>query len=270
MKDLTKIEQKQLRHLMQERKARLRLEREEEREEEAGAEAEDVSLRESLLRQIAKGVSQLVIVGAFGSPPLAFPTLDRLLILAQREELETLLCLNKIDLLKNRAEAERIARVYRKLDYAVMTTSAATGEGFAELRHKLEQKRSMLVGDCGVGKTALLKALDPYYEQKRTTRDLILSVNSGDQINCSIHEYKLVNATEVLEVNGVPLHEHLHLPHEEVHRYFPEFFAPSRECMADDCLHLREEDCGVKQAVEDGVIAKHRHESYMRIVEALR
>ncbi len=270
MKDLTKLEQKQMRHLMQERKERLRLEREEENGEEISAEAEDVSLRESMIRQIAKNVSQLVIVGSFGAPPPALSTLDRLLILAELEELEILLCLNKIDLLKNRGEAEKLARMYRKLNYPVVLTSATTGEGFAEFRHKMEQKHSVLAGDCGVGKTALLKALDPAYEQKQTTRTLNLIASEGEPCSCTIHAYKLAHATEALEVNGINLHEHLHLPKEEAHRYFPEFGEPMRDCMAEECLHIHEKDCGVMQAVEEGVIAKPRYESYVQIVGALR
>ncbi|MEK7728798.1 MAG: ribosome small subunit-dependent GTPase A [candidate division KSB1 bacterium] len=270
MKDLTKLEQKQLRHLKQERKERLRLEREEEREKELSAEIEDVSLRESMIRQITKNVSQLVVVGSFGAPPLAWDTLDRLLILAELEELEALVCLNKIDLLKNRGEAERVARVYRKLNYPVVLASAATGEGFSELRLKMEQKHSVVVGECGVGKTALLRALDPAYEQKRTRRDLNLTGSDGMSCSCTIYDYKLAHATEVMEVNGINLHEHVPLPQAEAHRYFPDFGEPSRECMAEGCLHIDEKDCGVMQAVAEGTIAKPRYASYVKIVATLR
>jgi ribosome biogenesis GTPase len=270
MKDLTKLEQKQLRHLMQERKERLRLEREEESDEDLNAEVEDVSLRESLIRQIAKNVSQLVIVGSFEAPQLDLPTLDRLLILAELEELETVLCLNKIDLLQNRGEGERIARLYRKLNYAVLLTSARTGEGFAEFRHKLEQKHSVLAGACGVGKTALLRALDPAYEQKQSVRRLALTTGAGENFSCTIHDYKLTHATEVTEVNGVDLHELVCVPHDEVQRYFAEFREPSRDCAEEGCLHIHEEDCGVMQAVAEGKIAKARHASYLQVVKGMR
>lgn len=271
MKDLTKIEQKQLRHLMQERKERLLQEREEEDgAAEAASEIEDTSLRESLIRQIAKGVSQLVVVAAFDAPPLVPERLDRMLIFAQLEELDVLLCLNKIDLLKNRAEAEKIARVYRKLDYPVLLTSASAGEGLVELRHNLEKKRSVLIGDRGVGKTSLLKAFDPHYEQKQAARQLSLTASNGNQVDCTMHHYKFAHATEMLEITGVAMHEHLQAAREEVHRYFPEFLAPARVCLSDDCLHLQEPDCGVKQAVEEGTIAGVRYQSYLKIVGALR
>lgn len=270
MKDLTKIEQKQLRHLMQERKERLQQERKEDGEEDNAAEIDDTSLRESLIRQIAKGVSQLVVVAAFETPRLVLQRLDRMLIFAQLEELEVVLCLNKIDLLKNRVEADKIARVYRKLEYPVLLTSAATGEGLTEVRHKLEKKRSVLMGECGVGKTTLLKAFDPNYAQKQAARQLGLTASHGRQFDCTIHHYKFAHATEVLEINGEALQEHLQLAAEEVHRYFPEFLAPSRVCISDDCLHLQESDCGVKQAVEDGAIAGFRYQSYLKIVKALR
>lgn len=270
MKDLTKLEQKRLRHLKQERKERLRFEQEEDGAEELSVEAEDVSLRESMMRQIHKNVAQLVIVGSFAEPALALDTLDRLLILAELEELEILLCLNKIDALKNRGEAEKIARLYRGLNYSVLLASAATGEGFADLRHKLEQKHSVFVGACGAGKTSLLRALDPAYEQKQTTRNLQLMNNDGETFACTIYDYKLAHATEVLEVNGIDLHEHLHLPKEEVRRYYAEFRAPSLECAVEDCLHIHEKDCGVMQAAADGAIARARYASYQKIFAAMR
>ncbi len=270
MKDLTKLEQKQLRHKMQERKERLRLERDDEFDDELNAEVEDVSLRESLLRQIAKNVSQLVIVAAFDAPRLDFSTLDRLLILAELEELEPVLCLNKSDLLANRGEGEKIARIYRKLNYPVIISSAHTGEGFAELRQHLEKKHSVLLGPVGAGKTSLLRALDPAYEQKHGVRNLNLLTAADAALPCMIHDYKLTLGTEIAEVNGVNLHEHVHLPHEEVRRYFAEFLAPSRDCAAEACLHIHERDCGVMQAVDEGKIAKARHASYVKIVQALR
>lgn len=270
MKDLTKLEQKQLRHKMQERKERLRLERDDEFDEELIAEVDDVSLRESMLRQIAKNVSQLVIVASFDAPRLNLSTLDRLLILAELEELEAVLCLNKIDLLVNRSEGEKIARMYRKLNYPVILCSATTGEGFAELRQNLEKKHSVLVGPCGAGKTLLLRALDPAYEQKHSVRHLNLLTAAEATLPCAIYDYKLTLGTEIAEMNGVNLDEHVHVPHEEAHRYFAEFLAPSRDCAAEDCLHIHERDCGVMQAVAEGRIAAARHASYVKIVQALR
>lgn len=270
MKDLSKIEQRQLRHLLHERKERLQQGREVETDGKAtGAGSEDTSLRDSLIRQCAKGVSQLVIVAAFEAPPLVLERLDRTLIFAQLEELEAVLCLNKIDLLKNRATAEKLARAYRKLDYPVILTSATTGEGFAEFRTRLEKKRSVLLGECGVGKTALLKALDPGYEQKHAVHDLSVAVTNEVQVDCTIHDYKFAHATEVIEINGLDVHEHLHLPAEEVHRYFPEFLKPGRECLSGECLHVHEKDCGVRQAVEDGIVADFRYQSYLKIVEGM-
>lgn len=270
MKDLTKLEQKQLRHLKQERKERLRLEQGEEDDNDLNPDIDDVSLRESLIRQIAKNVSQLVIVASFDAPRLDLSMLDRLLILAELEELEAVLCLNKSDLLANRSEGEKIARLYRKLHYPVLVTSAVTGEGFAEFRQALEKKHSVLVGSCGAGKTALLRALDPAYEQKQTVRDLQLVTSAEAICPCTIHNYKLTLGTEVLEVTGVNLHEHVRLPHDEVHRYFTEFGEPSRDCTEEACLHIHEQDCGVIQAVTEGKIAQARHASYVKIVNAMR
>lgn len=270
MKDLTKLEQKQLRHLKQERKERLRLEQGEEDDNDLNPDIDDVSLRESLIRQIAKNVSQLVIVGSFEAPRLDFSVLDRLLLLAELEELEAVLCLNKADLLPSRSDGEKVARIYRKLNYPVLVTSAVTGEGFAEFRQALEKKHSVLVGSCGAGKTALLRALDPAYEQKQTVRDLQLATGADAICPCTIHDYKLTLGTEVLEVTGVNLHEHVRLPHDEVHRYFAEFLEPSRDCAEEDCLHLHEGDCAVIEAIAEGKIAKARHASYVKIVKAMR
>ena len=270
MKDLSKIEQKQLRHLFHERKERLRQEVDVELEDEIAEVPEGLPLREPIIRQIDSGVTQLVIVASLVSPALVPADLDRFLIIAQLEDLDPLICINKVDLLPQRAEAEKIMRAYRKLGCQVILTSAITGEGISSLRDGLEQKRSLLAGPSGAGKSALIKRIDPNCDQKVETLAISLNTSTSEPANGTMKNYDLARATELIEVENLSFLDHFTLPHDEVRFYFSEFQAPSKECDDNACLHLHERDCAIKQGVQDGTISKLRYESYRQIVTSLR
>lgn len=269
MKDLSKIEQKQLRHLLQEKKERMLRWEEGDGEFDGVESAPNDLLRESLIHQAAPSFEQLVIVQALSPPAFSLANIDRGLIIAQIEDVESLICLTKLDLVIARAEADKIARIYRELGYHVLLTSALTGEGMSSLRERLENKHSVLLGEAGAGRKSLLRRLDAGFESKCKTRELTLEAHNGAALQCFVKHHDLGRGLEITFLDGLSVAGFLNVKREEARLYYDEFRDFTDDCESAECLHAQEKGCAVKQAVARGEVAKLRYKSYSEIIQAL-
>ena len=226
--------------------------------------------REPVIRRLAPNLDLLVIVSSFGTPPFKPRLIDRLLILASLEELPVLLIINKVDLASQRAEAESAARTYRAIGLDTLVTSTVTGEGIELVRERLEGRSSGLVGHSGVGKSSLLKAVEPSLEGvrigevsdwlqrgKHTTTEVRFFPLRGD---CGGRVYDLPGL-KVVPLEGIPKNE--------LHQHFLEFESLARSCRFHDCRHLEEPSCAVKEAVAEGFLAPSRYQSYRDLLDDL-
>lgn len=269
MKDLSKIEQKQLRHLLQEKRERMQKWEDGNEDTEGVENAPNDLLRDSLIHQVAPSFDQLVIVQALSPPLHSFAAIDRGLIIAQVEAVEPLICLTKLDLLEKRAEADKIVRVYRELGYQLVLTSARTGEGISSLRERLEGKHSILLGETGAGRKSLLRRLDASFENKCRARELTLDTNNGAALNCNVKDHDLGRGLEISYLEGVGIVDLLNVKREEARLYYDEFRDFIDECESGECLHWQEKGCAVKQAVARGEVTKMRYHSYNEIIQSL-
>lgn len=220
------------------------------------------------IRKLARNLDQILIVGSMVSPELKPGLIDRFLVLGEIEAIPSVICLNKIDLLEELSPAEEIARIYRKIDYPVLLTSAKSGVGLEGLREVLQNKRTALVGHSGVGKSSLLNAVEPHL--RITVNEVSKSTNKGTHTTTKVRLYTLNATTEVVDLPGIKLIDFIDIHRDEARFFFREFEDPSQYCKFRDCLHLSEKDCAVKQAVEEGGIHPARYKSYLNFVETLK
>jgi len=220
------------------------------------------------VRKVAKNLDQLLIVGSFVSPELKTGLIDRLLVLAEIEGIESVICLNKVDLLKDAEEAERIAEIYRRIGYRVVITSAKQGKGLQDLLENLREKRSALSGHSGVGKSSLLNALSPHLQIR--VEEVSRSHNKGRHATTQVRIYNLDDNTEVIDLPGLKMIDFIDIHPYEARLYFREFHQFADQCHFSDCLHLTEERCAVKEAVNAGEIHTLRYQSYLNFIESLR
>lgn len=269
MKDLTRIEQKQMRHLWQERRERLLAAEEQEEAPALNDNGPSESLRETLIHQAAPQADQLVVVQSVQAPALSYSAIDRGLILAQIEVVEPLICLSKLDLAENRSAIDKVARLYRELGYAIVLTSAQTGEGIASLRERLEHKHSIMIGEAGVGRKSLLAQLDPSYSKRGKTEKRILEASNGAAVRCRISTFELPRGLEITTLEEIAMACLLGLQPDEQRFYYNEFREFSGDCASGECLHWRESGCAVKQAVANGEVTKSRYQAYVEILQSL-
>ncbi len=220
------------------------------------------------IRRLARNIDQLLIVGSFVEPPLKTGLIDRFLVLAELEQLQPIICLNKIDLLKSEEEAQTIAEVYRKIGYPVFLTSAAKKVGIAPLFESLRGHQTALAGHSGVGKSSLLNAMVPELQIK--VSEVSRSTKKGRHTTTRVRVYELDETTKVIDLPGIKVLDFIDIHYSEARLFFKEFEAYAPECKFRDCQHITEDHCAVKEALQRGEIHPLRYESYLSLVESLK
>jgi ribosome biogenesis GTPase len=223
-----------------------------------------------VVRRMAPNLDRLVIVSSFGIPPYKPRLVDRLLILASLEDLPAIVVLNKVDLAEQRAQAEAAARLYRSIGVDCLVTSTLTGEGVSLLRERLEGHSSGLVGHSGVGKSSLLRAIEPALEGVQIG-DVSQSLGRGKHTTTEVRFYPMSGPREgrIYDLPGLKLVPVEEIEPVELSGHFPELAGVARGCRFGDCLHRDEPACAVKGAVDEGLIASSRYLSYLDLLEGL-
>lgn len=219
------------------------------------------------IRKIAPNLDQILIVASFVSPPLKIGMVDRFIVLAELEEIESLICFNKTDLVEDREEIENQIRIYENMGYRALATSAKSGENAEALNNLLKGKRTALAGHSGVGKSSLLNYIAPKLDLE--VGEISQATNKGVHTTTRVRVFKLSEDTEVIDLPGIKLLDFIDIHRDEARFYFREFLEWADECKFRNCLHLAEKECAVKKAVESGHIARSRYESYVNFVNSL-
>ena len=205
---------------------------------------------------------QIVAVFACAQPEPHLRMLDRFLVIAEKQGVDALIVVNKIDLVAKQ-KAEVVFKVYVELGYPVLYTSAHTGEGVDLLKEALQDKISAFAGPSGVGKSSLLNAIQP---------DLGLHVRTVSEATSKGRHTTQVRELFPLDVGGyvadTPGIRSLALwdtEPEELDAYFIEMRDRVSGCKFSDCTHTHEPGCAIRTAVEQGEIALDRYHSYLRL-----
>jgi ribosome biogenesis GTPase len=216
---------------------------------------------------IASNIDQMVIISSVSRPPFKPGLLDRYLVIAERNQLKAVICLNKIDL-ADEAEFTVYAEWYDKLNYPFLFTSVKTGRGIDRLSSVLRKKVSVLVGHSGVGKSSLAKQIEPGLDLRiRETSD---KRKKGRHTTSHAELFPLQSGGYLIDTPGIRELGLWDIYKDDLKYYFPEFRQFKDECRFKDCSHRNEPGCAVKQAVEKGEIFEQRYRNYVNIYHDLR
>ena len=222
------------------------------------------------IQTIAANIDRVIVVAAVKDPPLRRGLIDRFLVAAEREELDVLICLNKMDLLENDDEREEVtetAALYRSLEYPLIETSAVDGRGVDELRSHLERGISIIAGHSGVGKSTLINRVDPNHALQ--TGSVSERHGKGRHTTTSVSLLLLSCGGFIVDTPGIRAFGIDRMRAADLGHFFPEMAKRLPDCQFPDCTHLHEPGCAVREAFEAGEIHESRFKSYQSIMEEL-
>ena len=216
---------------------------------------------------IAANVDMAWLIVSLYFPEVKLPFLDRILVTCGVYGIPATIVLSKTDLYREPAQEEidRFRQIYEGAGYRVVETSVETGEGIAEIREACKGGVNLFSGESGVGKSSLIKALDPSLDPKI---GLISAAHLQGKHTTSLYEmYPLSSGGYVIDSPGLRGFGLVDLEKEEIGKYFPEMLLASAQCRFTPCTHTHEPGCAVKAAVEEGIIAPERYNSYLGMLE---
>jgi ribosome biogenesis GTPase len=219
-----------------------------------------------LAHVIAANVDQVLIVASWRDPHFWPELLDRYLIAIERNKLEAIICVNKVDLAESVIECWADLRPYVDLDYTVLFTSALTGEGIDDLCQLLQDRTTVLTGLSGVGKSTLLTAVQPGLQLR------VAAVNEASHQGRHTTSQSRMAALDVggyvIDTPGIREFGLTGLERSKLASFYPEIAALAGSCRFANCVHIDEPNCAVKAAVGRQV-STMRYDSYTKILAQL-
>ena len=216
---------------------------------------------------IAANLDRAILVVTLYFPEIKLPFLDRLLVTCGVYGIEPVIALNKLDLYRSEApeEVARFKEIYTGAGYRVIETSALMGEGIDELRELCKGGINLVSGESGVGKSSIIKALDPGLDPK--TGHISYAHLQGRHTTSLYEMYRLSSGGYIIDTPGLRGFGLVDLEKEEIYKYFPEMLKASASCRFTPCTHTHEPGCAVKEALDKGEISKERYYSYLGMLE---
>jgi ribosome biogenesis GTPase / thiamine phosphate phosphatase len=208
---------------------------------------------------IVANVDRMVVVFAAAQPEPNRRLLDRFLVIAEANELEPVVVLNKTDLVGDDVAAAFLAP-YQRAGYATLQASVPLGRGIAKLRELLRAQRSVIAGPSGAGKSSLLNAIEP--ELGLRIGAVSAAVGKGQHTTVTAQLIPLDCGGHVADTPGLRELGLWGIEPDQLPYCFPEFAALDEPCRFTGCSHTHEPGCVVRAAVASGMVDAERYESY--------
>lgn len=217
------------------------------------------------LRPTVANIEQMVLVISMASPEPNLSVLDRFLVMAEREQVEIVICLTKGDL-DDPVQLERYRAIYEP-SYPVVLVNGLTGEGIMNLKPLLAGKKSAFAGPSGVGKSTLLNLIHETLELE--TGSISRKTNRGKHTTRHVELFEVSDGGMLFDTPGFTSFDILEAEEDELQYLFPEIEALIGKCKYKSCRHSNEPGCAVKDAVAAGKIPKSRYESYLSMYQEI-
>ena len=223
--------------------------------------------KNKLIRPAVANVDQSVILFALADPKPNFNLLDRFLIMMEQQDVDTMICFNKSDLVEY-DEAQKICDIYRQAGYKVFLTVANQGDGVPEFLESIRGKTTVFAGPSGVGKSSLLNALSP--DASVQTGAISEKIRRGKHTTRHSELIYIGSDTYIMDTPGFSSLYIEDIEPEDLKLYFREFEPYNGRCRFHGCVHMQEPDCLVKEAVMKKSISGLRYDNYVQLYEELK
>lgn len=212
-------------------------------------------------------ISQIVFVVSSKNPKPDLLMLDKQLVFAEFLGIKAIIVLNKTDLDKEK-QFKEIKQIYKKIGYDIIETEAKNKIGIDNLKKRLKNNINAFSGNSGVGKSTLINAI---FDDEITQEGEISKRNRrGKNTTTAIKLYKIDKNTYIADTPGFSTFDISEIASKDLATYFKEFKENISNCEFVGCTHIKEENCGIKEAIEEGKIDKSRYERFCKIYQELK
>lgn len=235
--------------------------------EKEGTVIQILERKNELLRPAVANIDQALLIFAAAKPKPDFHLLDRFLVQMKYQQIPVVICFNKSDLIGEK-EKEELALVYRNCGFPVLFTSTFEKIGMEELLSLLKGKTNAASGPSGVGKSSIVNYLQ--HEIEMDTGEISRKIERGKNTTRHSQLISIESNTYLMDTPGFGSLDMSGLLAADLWKYFEEFLPYESSCRFHGCSHIHEPDCGIKQALLEGMIHPKRYESYVSIYSELK
>jgi ribosome biogenesis GTPase len=219
---------------------------------------------------IASNLDQSILFATLKNPKTSQGFIDRFLVACEMHHIPAIIVFNKADLhgSKETEQFINLQSMYQQIGYTVLLTSVMENKGLENLFAILQNKTSLLSGHSGTGKSSCINALFPHL-QLRTSE---VSEWSGKGLHTTTFAemHQLNETSSIIDTPGIRELGLVDIKKEELSGYFPEMKRHLQNCKFNNCMHLNEPSCAIKQAIGHGLINFDRYQSYYNILETIQ
>ena len=218
---------------------------------------------------IAANVDQALLIVTLSMPRTSLGFIDRFLVSAESSDVPTIIVFNKADLMQEEEIEfyEYLKLLYESLGYQTLLISALQERNLDALHSIIKNKKSLVAGHSGVGKSTLLNALAPQFQLR--TAEVSTFANKGVHTTTFAEMFEVDTNTYLIDTPGIKELGIMGLEENQLGFYFPEIKEMAEQCKYYNCTHTHEPECKVVEAVEQEQIAPSRYHSYLSILEGV-
>ena len=212
-------------------------------------------------------ITQMIFVLSSKDPKPDILMLDKQLAFAEFLGVKSVIVLNKTDL-DNKKQFKEIKTNYEKIGYKVIETQAKDGIGIDELKNTLKSNINVFSGNSGVGKSTLINAI--FKDQITQEGEISKKNKKGKNTTTYIKLYEIDENTYIADTPGFSFFFISEIESKDLCKFFKEFKKFIKDCEFIGCTHIKEENCGIKRALEDGKITESRYQNFCKIYQELK
>ena len=216
---------------------------------------------------LASNIDVVFLIITISSPVTSTNFIDRFLLTSNAYSINTILLFNKIDLLDEAEKKilKKLIDIYTNIGYECYEISAKNQYNIDKVQSLMKDKVSMFGGHSGVGKSTLINSLQPNLNLR--TNNISVQHAQGQHTTTNAELYDLDFGAKIIDTPGIRGFGIVDFNKSDIKNYFPEFYKLVNQCKFNDCMHVNEPKCIVKESVDEGTIANSRYENYLQILE---
>lgn len=219
---------------------------------------------------IAANVDQAMLMVTISKPRTSTGFIDRFLAAAEGYHIPSIIVFNKIDIYtkKEQQKLSKFLDIYKSIGYPCIETSAEDNTNIAQVKEVLKDKKTVIAGHSGVGKSTLINCIDPNLDLK--TKEISAFHEKGIHTTTFAEMFPLSEGGFIIDTPGIKEFGVIDFDPHDLSQYFMDMLKYLYDCKFNNCTHVHEPGCAVLEALENGKIHPERYKNYLQILETIK